>query len=386
MEISVLFIIFNRPAYTKKSFAAIRKAKPSKLYIAADGPRDCASEKELCEETREFVLNSVDWECEVKTLFQKKNLGCGLGVSSGISWFFEHEKCGIIIEDDVVVNYSFFKMCSELLEKYRNDKKIWSIGGYNLQGTSTFKESYSFTKSFRCWGWATWKDRWEYFSLDVSNLKENILDYYTKDVGVKQHYQEILWKLQNEKDIPVCRIDTWDCHYFLVCIRHKVLHIIPQKNMVKNIGLSGVHINCKRNPLLNTKVYKLDIVKYPKSVKGNQKLQDQIDKMFIKFTKYPKIPVIKDRKIYLWGTGVFALKVLFLTRMYEITAFLDKSQMLDCYGYKVKHPEEILNRTEQNRTEQNIFIFIASTKYVDEMTKTCKRYGLKKGVDFWSPI
>jgi hypothetical protein len=323
------------------------------------------------------VLNSIDWECEVKTLFQEKNLGCGLGVSTGISWFFDNEEQGIILEDDMVANQSFFKFCEELLEKYKNDTNVWTIGGYNHQGVSSFKESYSFTKTFYCWGWATWKDRWKYFSLNVKKLKEDIFDDYTKNKEVKNHFAEILWRMQS--DNSAYSIDSWAYPYHLIGLSHKVLHILPQKNMIKNIGNFGVHINGK-NPFMNTKAYKLNITSYPKIIKNNYKLQNELDILSRPFSKYPRIPNIKTRKIYLWGTGVFAMRVLFLARKYKISGFLDKQQIQEYYGYKVKQPEQILSRKNKD-----FFIFIASTKYAKEMAQTCEDYGLKKGVNFWSP-
>jgi hypothetical protein len=379
MHTPILFLIFNRPHYTEKVIASIRKIKPAKLYIAADGPRqNKAGEKELCEQTRSLVLNSIDWECEIKTLFQEKNLGCGLGVGTGISWFFENEEQGIILEDDVVANVSFFKFCEELLEKYKNDKNVWTIGGYNRQGISALKENYAFTKTFYCWGWATWKDRWNHFSLNVKKLKENILDDYTRNKNIKYHFAEILYRMQS--DNPICYIDTWDYPYHLISISRKALHILPQKNMVKNIGTFGTHIKGK-TPLLNMKTHKLDIASHPKNIKNNYKLQNELDILYRPFSKPSKVPNIKNRKIYLWGIGEFAWRVLFLARKYKISGFLDRQQIQDYYGYKVKLPEQILNRKNKD-----FFIFIASTKYAKEMTQTCENYGLKKGVDFWSPI
>ena len=85
----VLFLIFNRPETTQQVFSAIRKAKPPRLYVAADGPRsDYSNEAESCEIARSIATN-VDWDCEVKTLFRERNLGCGLAVTSAIDWFFE---------------------------------------------------------------------------------------------------------------------------------------------------------------------------------------------------------------------------------------------------------------------------------------------------------
>ena len=46
----VLFLVFNRPDTKKQVFEAIRKAKPPRLYVAADGPRtDKSGEAEKVE-------------------------------------------------------------------------------------------------------------------------------------------------------------------------------------------------------------------------------------------------------------------------------------------------------------------------------------------------
>ena len=88
MRSPVLFLIFNHPALARSTFACIREARPPRLNIAADGPREGhGGETALCEEAREAVTR-IDWPCEVKTLFRKRNLGCADAVSSAITWFF----------------------------------------------------------------------------------------------------------------------------------------------------------------------------------------------------------------------------------------------------------------------------------------------------------
>src|SRR5687768_5617997 len=87
----VLFLIFNRPETTKQVFQAIRRAQPAKLYVAADGPREShPDDKQRCDLARK-IATDVDWDCEVHTLFQHDNLGCGRGPSTAITWFFENE-------------------------------------------------------------------------------------------------------------------------------------------------------------------------------------------------------------------------------------------------------------------------------------------------------
>ena len=110
LKTAVLFLVFNRPDTTNKVFEKIRQAKPSRLYVAGDGPRVGYNEEDKVAKTRE-ITTRVDWPCEVKTLFRDKNLGCKNGVSTAITWFFDHEEQGIILEDDCLPAESFFWYC-----------------------------------------------------------------------------------------------------------------------------------------------------------------------------------------------------------------------------------------------------------------------------------
>src|SRR4051812_29566436 len=166
----VLFVIFNRPETTRQVFEAIRTAKPSRLYIAADGPRkNKPGEDQKCQEAREIV-KAVDWDCEVKTLFSKENLNCGRGPATAFTWFFEHEEEGIILEDDCLPTQSFFRFCQELLERYRYDYRVMHIGGNNfLNGWQRDQDySYYFSLSGHIWGWATWRRAWQMFDYKLS--------------------------------------------------------------------------------------------------------------------------------------------------------------------------------------------------------------------------
>lgn len=116
----ILFLVFNRPLQTMVVFDTIRAQQPSRLYIAADGPRaHKPGEKELCEETRKAVLEAIDWPCDVRTLLRDENLGCGKAVSSAINWFFYQEEDGIILEDDCVPDPTFFSFCASMLDRFK---------------------------------------------------------------------------------------------------------------------------------------------------------------------------------------------------------------------------------------------------------------------------
>ena len=135
----------------------IRKVAPKNLYLAADGPRqDREGETELCNRVREIISN-IDWPCNVKTLFREKNVGCREAVSEAINWFFGQEEQGIILEDDCLPDVTFFPFCEQLLEKYKDDERVISIGGTNLGYRFPDESSYGFSRFMNMWGWATWR-------------------------------------------------------------------------------------------------------------------------------------------------------------------------------------------------------------------------------------
>lgn len=235
----VLLIVFNRLNTTKEVFSAIKTVKPLKFFIAADGPRpDRTCEAEKCNEIRKWILENIDWDCEVKTLFQEKNLGCGLGPAAAISWFFNNVEEGIILEDDCVPDVTFFEYCSELLNKYRNDKRISIISGTNIDKQQIYTplyESYFFSVIPLTWGWATWKRNWDKFDFQIKKWetinRKRFLKYIFKD---KRYYRVWeLWYNQIYKDPPV---DIWDYQFFFSSFINKQLAIIPKVNLISNIG------------------------------------------------------------------------------------------------------------------------------------------------------
>lgn len=235
MKTAVLFLVFNRPDTTVRVFETIRQACPPRLYLAADGPRkNRTDENEKCEETRS-IIKQVDWNCEVKTLFRNENLGCGKAVSEAITWFFDQEEEGIILEDDVLPHPDFFPYCEELLEKYRNDYRIQLITGRNAFFSPIItSESYYFSGLFHIWGWATWKRVWVDYKFDLSFFP--IDEFYSKAsyYGFKPNiirYWERIFELMK------CHsIDTWDYQLLFSQWYHQRYSIIPMSNLTQNIG------------------------------------------------------------------------------------------------------------------------------------------------------
>jgi hypothetical protein len=273
-ETPVLFLIFNRPDTTKRVFNEIRRAKPAELYIAADGPRKTKpGELELCNKTR-AIVKEIDWNCEVRTLFRDENLGCKEAVSSAINWFFKNVDYGVILEDDCVPDQSCFGFCHELLNSYKDDKRVMMVSGTNyLFNRIKIAESYYFSRFYSIWGWATWKRAWEFYELDMSSWPKyknsGQLSIFYPDKTVKNFYETIFQSTYEDK------IDTWDYQWIYSCISANGFAIAPKYNLISNIGLTGVHSN-KKNKFneMPTKSIDLNKVIHQQRVDSNNFLDN----------------------------------------------------------------------------------------------------------------
>lgn len=233
----LLLLIFNRPETTSRVFAEIRKARPEKLFIAADGPRvNRPDDIQKCAEARDMV-SKVDWPCEVKTLFRDSNLGCKKAVSSGIDWFFNQVEEGIILEDDCVPDQSFFPFCEELLERYRTDEKVMMISGFNATGEWPVPASYIFSKYTAVWGWATWKRAWKKYDVTMSSwaLPES------RKIIKSALGDHRIWKIKQwtYDRLHAGLKDTWDYQWEYALLLNGGVSIVPTKNLIENIGFGG---------------------------------------------------------------------------------------------------------------------------------------------------
>ena len=260
LETPVLFLVFNRPKTTARVFEEIRKAKPLRLYVAADGPRSGRQgEARLCAQVRK-IATSVDWKCKVKTLFRKKNLGCKRAVSSAINRFFKNEKEGIILEDDCLPNPDFFRFCEAMLKKYRHNKRIMHIGGNNFQnGIKRGNASYYFSSYSHVWGWATWRRAWNHYNPCPAKLPQNLSWYEWP------YWRYVLWKLP--------KIDTWDLQWHLSVLSEGGLAVTPNVNLVSNIGFSkdALHTKDARRGSANIPTRSMGKITHPKKIERDAK-------------------------------------------------------------------------------------------------------------------
>jgi hypothetical protein len=234
----VAFLIFNRPDRTARVFAEIAKARPEKLLVVADGPRaDQKGESELCIATRS-VLDRVDWPCEVLTNFADSNLGCRRRVASGLDWVFKQVEEAIILEDDCLPDQTFFQFCSEMLDRYRADPRVSMICGSNFQqGRRRSPDSYFFGLHVTVWGWASWRRAWRNYDVEMRQWPELRDTSWLADL-LKNPVAAKYWRETFERTFQG-EFNTWDYQFFFSWWSQQALALIPDRNLVTNIGFGA---------------------------------------------------------------------------------------------------------------------------------------------------
>ena len=243
-ETPILIIAWRRPKAVFEVIKAIKPFLPSNIYVACDGPNlSNPLEIEKVFATRDLIDNQIDWNCSINKLYSKQNNGCKIGVTKAINWFFSNESEGIILEDDCVPYPDFLPFAEELLEKYRDDSRVWCIAANNIQkGKSRGNASYYFSRYSHCWGWASWRRCWEHYDSELNNwpiVKESkVLDKIFNKKRESNYWQKVFDNLYFES-----KPDTWDYQWAYTCWLNSGLTIIPNKNLIHNVGfgIDGTH-------------------------------------------------------------------------------------------------------------------------------------------------
>ena len=236
-NIPVLLITYKRPKNTEKLINILLENKIRNIFIYNNGPID---EKDLedCKRTKEVVENYDKNYSHIRALYKKRNTGLKYNIPEAIDWVFGKFDKVIILEDDCIPNNFFFLFCNQLLDKYEKDLRIGQISGSNFINHRGFKrkskDSYFFSKIINCWGWATWKNRWtNIHDVEMSKWpdikKEKIVEKYFDNKKNSDHFNKIF--NNNYPDNVI-----WDRAWFLTSIIYKRLTIIPDKNLISNIG------------------------------------------------------------------------------------------------------------------------------------------------------
>ena len=292
-ESAVLILFFTRKEPLEQVFEAVRKRKPKKLYLFQDGPRENrADDVEKIQICRQVVEN-IDWECEVHRHYCESNMGCDPAEYAAVSWALETEDRIIRLEDDNVPSQSFFDFCDEMLERYKDDKRIFMVCGRNQLGKTNYNEdSYFFSTVDSIWGFATWKDRWDMLDHTHSFLEDEYLLNAIKNKSTNKYETDLFinkCRVHREDSLKNNRVSSYESAVYAALLLNNMLSIVPRVNMIRSAGMSADSVHTpaseeyvlkKDRWLYNTEAYELEFpLIHPKHVINNVKFYDERNKL-----------------------------------------------------------------------------------------------------------
>ncbi|GIW63096.1 MAG: hypothetical protein KatS3mg090_0922 [Patescibacteria group bacterium] len=234
-KLPVIYIFYKRPDLVKETFPAIVKYRPEVLYLCQDGPKN-KSEIPLIEKARDMVLNMITWDCKVVKIFREKNLGLMGHIPDSLNRFFKKYDFGIYIEEDIMVSDEFFKFQEEMYKKFKDDKKIAGITGFNPFGDkmNNLEHSYYLSQIGSVWGSGLFRRLWENYLLKPQNFREVILNLNKKKYFFSPKYSFYLEMYIDA--IVSAKLKTWDFQINLSMIKNNLYFIYPKSNLVNNLG------------------------------------------------------------------------------------------------------------------------------------------------------
>ena len=261
----ILLVLYNRVDETHNLFQIIRKIKPEKLYVAADGAnRNIPIDYQMCLKTRSVIM--PEWKCETQYLFHDEHLGKSKNVYRAISWMFEQEEEGIVLFDDTLPNIDFFHYCEQLLEKYRDVPEIMHIGANYLERRKKYlTHSYHFTAYSFIWGFATWRRAWQGFSLEITNEQDEVFKVIDKYVT---HPFEKLFCRHIYNVLRKYNLDYWEYQYNFHIWQNYGLCISPNVNLVTNVGFKKRRRRVRK---LMRKSKPILPLQHPETIERNQR-------------------------------------------------------------------------------------------------------------------
>jgi hypothetical protein len=246
LETPVAFVLFRRPDRTRRVFEEIRRARPKRLFLIADGPRG-PDEAADCYAAR-AVVEDIDWACEVTRDFATENIGLKHRLPSGLDGVFGDVDRAIVLEDDCLPHQTFFRFCDELLERYADDERVMHVAGSQLlPDPPPWSTTYHFSRYVHIWGWATWRRAWRHF--DVELREWHALDREQRECSLRsmfddeseRRYWRYVWDRSGE-------IENWDAQWSYALLAREGLAANSNRNLISNIGFGTDATNATEDP------------------------------------------------------------------------------------------------------------------------------------------
>jgi hypothetical protein len=280
MELAPIIIFsYNRPSHLKKTLNSLKKnklSKKSKVYFFSDGPKTKnLTELKKINLVRKIIKNTKNFKCK-EFFFHKKNVGLKKNILNGVTKILKKHKKVIILEDDIIVTKYFLDFMNQSLSFYTNKKKIWHISGWNydlgLKREHRNDKDAFFIKNMNCWGWGTWRNRWDKLIVDPNFFYKKMNKKDIENFNLSNSINNWSQLMRNKNKT----LKTWAIYWNATIFYYKGLCLNPKISMINNIGMDGSGTNSIVEKIKIQKLSKIKNFNLPTFIKEDLKLRGKI--------------------------------------------------------------------------------------------------------------
>lgn len=236
----IILFTYNRLSHTEQTIDALRKnelAKNSELFIYSDGGKDEDSWNKV-NGIRQYLESVVGFK-NITIIKRDVNIGLAQNIIDGVTKIINQYGKIIVLEDDIVTSPYFLNFMNDSLDFYEKTSKIWHISGWNYPISDENLEDVFLYRTMNCWGWATWKDRWNNYEKNpqkfISIFSEKDICEFNLDNAT--NFWEQVEKNHNKQ------MNTWAIFWYAIIFKNQGLCLNPTQSFVENIGFDGTGTN-----------------------------------------------------------------------------------------------------------------------------------------------
>lgn len=238
----IVYLAYNRPKHTLITLEALSNnelAKKSSLYVVCDGPKENATQEDLKNIAAvRAVVRGKNWCKENNIIERERNLGMADSTVFAITQIINLFGKVIVLEDDILISPHLLNFLNDGLNHLESNLEISSINAYaeDFVRTLPYPDYYLLTGA-DCWGWATWKNRWDDLIYDPSIVMQKLIE-----TNKLQRFEYGGMVSILNKQIAG-KLSTWDMQWCASNVLKDRKALYPKISFVKNIGFDGTGTN-----------------------------------------------------------------------------------------------------------------------------------------------
>ena len=248
----IALFVYNRPDHTKEAVTALLKNKhsaASDLFIFSDGAKNTEDQKNI-DEVRAYI-KTINGFKTVNIIEQASNLGLANSIIAGVTKVVNQYGRIIVLEDDIIVHTAFLEYMNNGLQYFETNEKVASIHAYVYPLEQTVPDLF-FLKGADCWGWATWKNRWELFQpngivLSKELVAKNLVSAFNFD-NTYPYYKMLQDQIEGKNN-------SWAIRWHASCYLKGLLTLYPKTPFITNIGFDNSGTHCGDVDIYNSTLY-----------------------------------------------------------------------------------------------------------------------------------